>query len=105
MRPVQAKVEAIRAFPLPTSRKELRRFLGMAGYYRGFCSNLSAVASPLTDLLSPSTQFLWTDSCQHAFEQIKALLTHAPVLLAPNFDNPFLLAIDASDTGAGAVLL
>lgn len=53
VKPVNSKVEAIRSFPAPGSRRELRRFLGMAGYYRCFCNNVSAVAAPLTDLLSP----------------------------------------------------
>lgn len=91
--PVQSKVEAITLFPLPSSRRELRRFLGMAGYYRGFCHNFSAVAAPLTDLLSPKTKYAWTDSCQRAFQQVKALLTHAPVQAAPNFDVPFILLL------------
>ena len=57
----------------------------MAGYYRGFRKNLSAVAAPLTDLLSPKASFVWSDDCWHAFQQIKALLTKAPVLAVPNF--------------------
>lgn len=53
VKPVQAKIEAIASFPVPFTRRELQRFLGMAGYYRSFCKNFSAVAAPLTDLLSP----------------------------------------------------
>lgn len=105
VRAVHSKVEAISSFPAPTSRRELRRFLGMAGYYRSFCKNFSAVAAPLTDLLSPKSRFHWSGDCQSAFESIKALLSHAPVLAAPVFDRPFKLAVDASDAGAGAVLL
>lgn len=105
VRPVQAKVESIVAFPVPTTRTELRRYLAMVGYYRGFCNNFSAVASPLTDLLSPKVPFMWSDCCQAAFEKTKSLLLCAPVLAAPSFDRPFKLAVDASDTGVGAVLL
>ncbi len=57
VRPIEAKVSAIAEFPVPTSRKELRRFLGMAGYYRNFCKNFSTVVSPLTSLISPSRAF------------------------------------------------
>ncbi|KAI2665219.1 Retrovirus-related Pol polyprotein from transposon 17.6 [Labeo rohita] len=85
VRPVVAKVEAILQFPTPSNKRELRRFLDMAGYYRGFCRNFSAVVSPLTDHLSSSL--------------------NAPVLSAPNFEKPFKLQVDASATGAGAVLL
>ena len=105
VRPVQSKVEAILDYPPPTTRRELRRFLGMVGYYRSFCKNFSAVASPLTDLLSPKVVFKWTPRSQGAFESVKALLTTAPVLSAPNFNLPFSIAVDASDLGAGAVLM
>lgn len=105
VKPVSCKVEAIVSFPAPRSRRELRRFLGMAGYYRGFCKNFSSVAAPLTDLLSPKVRFVWSDHCQRAFEGLKALMSSAPVLAAPVFSRPFLLSVDASDAGVGAVLL
>lgn len=63
VQPLGAKIEAIVSFPVPTTRRELRRFLGMAGYYRGFCRNFSSVAAPLTDLLSPSVPFVWSEKC------------------------------------------
>ena len=77
----------------------------MAGYYRSFCKNFSAVAAPLTDLMSPKVRCKWSPSCQNSFDGIKALLTNAPVLVVPVFERPFKLAVDASDAGAGAVLL
>ncbi len=93
VRPVESKVEAIINFPVPTTRRELRRFLGMVGYYRNFCVNFSAVASPLTDLLSPKVPFKWTESCQMSFEQIKALLINSPILFAPDFHLRFCLLL------------
>lgn len=105
VRPLLAKITAISEFPVPKTRRELRRFLGMAGYYRCFCRNFSSVAVPLTALLSPSNSFSWTLECQIAFDNIKALLCSEPVLSAPNFDTPFKLEVDASEAGAGAVLL
>ncbi len=57
VKPVHSKVEPIWSYPAPGSRHELRRFLGMAGYYRSFCKNFSAVVALLTDLLSPKTRF------------------------------------------------
>lgn len=105
VRPVAAKVSAIAEFPIPTTRRELYRFLGMAGYYRSFCQNFSSVVHPLTSLLSPSKQFVWSVECQHAFESVKALLCSAPVLAAPDFALPFKLEVDASAVVAGAVLL
>ncbi len=54
VRPVMAKISSINEFPVPKTQRELRRFLGMAGYYRCFCRNFSSVATPLTSLLSPA---------------------------------------------------
>ncbi|XP_067261173.1 uncharacterized protein [Chanodichthys erythropterus] len=105
VRPIEAKVAAIAEFPVPTTRKELRRFLGMAGYYRNFCKNFSTVASPLTSLLSPSRTFIWSNDCQNAFDNIKVLLCSTPVLTAPDVGKDFKLEIDASSVGAGAVLV
>lgn len=105
VRALDDKVKAIADFPVPTTRRELRRFIGMAGYYRSFCRNFSSVIAPLTSLLSTERQFKWSPECQHAFQSAKALLTSAPVLAAPDFSLPFKLEVDASAMGAGAVLL
>ncbi|KAI5085363.1 hypothetical protein C0J45_23147, partial [Silurus meridionalis] len=105
VRPVDAKVTAILNFPAPSTRRELRRFLGMAGYYRSFCKNFSTVVASLTSLLSASKPFVWTTDCQHAFDSVKAMLCNSPVLADPDFSKPFKLEVDASVIGAGAVLL
>lgn len=103
--PVEAKVLAILDFPVPINKRELRRFLGMVGYYRGFCENFATVVSPLTNLLSPFKKFLWSAECANAFAAAKDIMCNAPVLAAPDFTLPFQLQIDASATGVGAVLL
>lgn len=105
VRPVDAKVSAINEFPAPTTKKELMRFLGLVGYYRCFCRNFSTVVTPLTDLLKAKSKFVWSESCQEAFCNVKALLCSAPVLLAPRCDQPFTLHVDASHVGSGAILL
>lgn len=84
VRPVAVKVAAICDFPPPMDRKQLRRFLGMVGYYRSFCRNFATVVSPLTNLLSPKVRFEWSDACQYAFENVKSLLISSPVLAAPD---------------------
>lgn len=63
------------------------------------------MVQPLTSLLSPKVEFVWTSECQHAFDSVKALLTHTPVLAAPDFTKLFKLKVDTSEVGAGAVLL
>ena len=105
VRPKQANVEAILAFPTPRTRKEVMKFLGMAGYYRRFCKNFATVATPLTNLTSPAQPFKWTTSCQTSFNNIKAFLVSEPVLKTPDYQSPFHLQIDASGVGVGAVLL
>lgn len=77
----------------------------MAGYYRNFCKNFSDVVKPLTDNLRKDVPFSWNSKCEFAFECLKNLLCNAPVLVAPDFTRPFKLEVDASGTGAGAVLL
>lgn len=103
--PVQAKVLAVSEYPRPATKKELQRFLGLVGYYRSFCKNFSTVVFPLTELLKEKVNFVWSSECQNAFENVKALLCCSPVLAAPCFDRPFILHVDASQVGAGAVLL
>ena len=102
---VETKVEAISNFHVPIGKRQLMRFLGMAGYYRKFYNNFSVIAEPLTNLLGKRVKYVWTDACQKSFEKLKAILKSAPVLLAPSFDKEFKLAVDASDVDAGSVLL
>ena len=103
--PLDAKIQTIVKYPIPTSRKELARFLGMAGYYRNFCLNFSEIAAPLTNLLSKKVKFVWTDDCQLAFDKVKLLLQKSPVLKSPDYEKPFKLIIDSSDVGTGSVLV
>ena len=102
--PVMAKVEPITRFLAPQTKREVMRFLGMAGYYRKFCQNFSIVTIPLTNLLRKRRPFIWTSACQEAFERVKAILSSSPVLTAPDFDKQFKLYVDKSDVGTGAVL-
>jgi hypothetical protein len=104
VKPIEAKVQAINEFPAPTNKKELMRFLGMAGYYRKYCQNFSVIAYPMTNLLKKNSKFEWSNSCQEAFDKIKAILVSSPVLSTPDFDKQFNLTVDASDVGCGAVL-
>ena len=103
--PRLAKVQAIFDFPVPINKKQVMRFLGMAGYYRKFVENFSTIVCPLTNLLSKNIKFEWTNNCNSSFNHLKSILICEPVLIAPDFSKPFKLAVDASDVGAGAVLL
>ena len=105
VKPVNVKVSAISEYPKPECKRQLLRFLGMVGYYRKFCPNFSTISEPLTCLLKKNVPFVWTESCQTAFEKLKVILESSPVLSAPDFSAQFKLATDASDVAAGAVLL
>lgn len=104
IQPVRAKVMAIDCFPPPTSKRELMRFLGMVGYYRNFCANFSSVVAPLTDLLKAKVKF-GLQPATKAFDNVKLLLSTAPILAAPLLDRPFQIQVDARQLGAGAILL
>ncbi len=102
VRPQIVKTAAIAACPSPKTKKEVRHFLGLAGYYRRFISNYSELTSPLTDLTKREAPdpVQWKELCQHALTKVKTALCGGPHLHSPNFDLPFLLQSDASD-GAG----
>jgi len=99
------KISAISTWPTPTSVKELRSFLGLAGYYRKFVHHFGVISRPLFDLLKKHTLFVWTTAHDEAFQSLKSALCQAPVLALPDFAKPFAIETYASDLGVGAVLL
>lgn len=98
------KVEAIISIPTPKNVSEVRRFVGMAGWYRRFIPNFSSVLTPLTTLTKKDTPFVWSADCEQAFSFLKQQLVSAPILACPDFSLPFTIQADASDFGLGAVL-
>ena len=99
-----SKVSAVTSWPIPDSRKHLQRFLGFANFYRRFIRNYSTVAAPLTALTSTKVPFHWTPAADKAFQTLKARFTSAPILQVPDPDRQFVVEVDASDVGVGAVL-
>lgn len=99
------KVTAVVNWPTPSNVKELRSFLGLAGYYRKFVQHFGIISKPLTLLLKKNTRFLWTQEQDIAFHCLKTKLSQAPVLALPDFSKPFVLETDACDQGIGAVLM
>lgn len=97
-------VDAVNQFLSPKDVHGVRRFLGMASYYRRFIRHFAKLAEPLHHLTGKDVPFQWTPACQEAFDALKAKLTVAPVLAYPAFDQDFVLETDASIHGLGAVL-
>ena len=83
--------------------KQLKWFLGLAGYYRKFIKDFGTIARPLTQLLRKDC-FRWTELATTAFKQLKYVLSTAPVLQLPNSNKPFIVECDASSMVFGAVL-
>jgi hypothetical protein len=102
--PDPSKITTVENAQTPTSAQDIRRFLGLAGYYRRFIKDFASIASPLSDLTRKSAAFVWTTDCAAAFDKLKTALTTAPVLVMPNFKAPFILHTDASNVAIGAVL-
>lgn len=101
------KVEAIINFPTPLNRKELKRFLGTATWYRRFVPNFSTVAGPLNKLTANGKKappFQWSPEADAAFNALKECLISSPVLSCPDYTKPFEVHTDASNFGVGAML-
>ena len=105
--PVQDKLEAVRQWPRPSTRTQLKGFLGLAGYYCDFVHGFSEIAEPLTTLSrdDQDVEADWDDRCTRAFDRLKMALTSSPVLRLANPDAPYQLFVDASLVAVGAVLM
>ncbi|GJY49945.1 reverse transcriptase domain-containing protein [Tanacetum coccineum] len=100
----KAKVDVISKLPHPTTVKGIRSFLGHVGFYQRFIKDFSKISRPMTHLLEKNTPFIFSEDCILAFQTLKKKLTEAPILIAPNWDQPFEIMCDASDYAIGAVL-
>ena len=105
--PQPDKIDKILTAPAQKTKKEVRAFLGLAGYYRTFVPNFSIVTAPLSDLTrkGPPRVVKWGAKVQEAFDKLKSLVSQEPILKMPDFARTFYLQTDASADGAGAVLL
>ncbi|KAI5317312.1 hypothetical protein L3X38_037019 [Prunus dulcis] len=100
----KAKIDLIASMPSPTSVKEVRFFLGHAGFYRRFIKDFSKIASLMCNLLAKDMDFVFDQDYENAFNALKKMLTTAPIIIPPDWSLPFELMCDASDYAVGAVL-
>ncbi|KAK3536205.1 hypothetical protein QTP86_000182 [Hemibagrus guttatus] len=99
------KVEAIKSWPQPSTVKDLQHFLGFANFYHQFISGYSDLTAPLTSLLCKKPKNLsWTSGAIEAFQKLKAAFCMTPTLVHADPTRPFIVEVDASTLGMGAVL-
>ena len=103
-KPDPEKIKPIVEYLVPKNLRQLRRFLGMASWYRKFLSNFATIAEPLTELTKKDRKYEWSTAQEEAFQKLKALIASAPILHRPVSNAQFVVQTDVSDTGIGAVL-
>jgi hypothetical protein len=100
-----SKVKDVLYWKPPMSVTQVRSFLELTGYYRRFILNFSKILKPITELLKKGNKYVWSDTCDEAFENLKKLLTTSPVLAQSEITKLFDIYCDASVTGLGGVLM
>jgi transposase InsO family protein len=104
VKPSPRKIEAVKQFPMPKTVREVRRFLGLTGYYRRFINHFSIIAKPLSDLTKKSIPFHWSHDQQTAFETLRDAIIQTPVIAMFDPDKQCSIFTDASKIGIGAIL-
>lgn len=102
--PDSSKYESIVNYPKPNSKDAVKRFVAFCNYYRKFIPNFATIAQPLNALTKKKAVFEWSSLCDEAFKSLKNLLVNPPILQYPDFGKPFIITVDASKNGIGAVL-
>ena len=100
----EEKVKAVEEFPPPTSKKQVRSFLGLCGWYRRLIPHFADLTAPLTMLLKKKQRWQWGKAQDRAFQKLKKALVTYPIVHCPDYDYPFFVATDASDVGIGGYL-
>ena len=88
----------------PTNRNQLASFLGAAGYYMMFVSNFALIARPLRGLMKKDAEWMWTQECSNAFEELRSKIASPPVLAHFSAEAPTFVSSDASAEAIGAML-
>jgi hypothetical protein len=99
------KIKAIMDWPTPRNVSEVRSFMGLAGYYRRFIKGFSKISHPITSLQRKGVKFVWSTNCEVSFQELKYLLTNAPILKIADPEKDFLVCTDACKEGLGGFLM
>ena len=107
IKPEGSKMQKILDAPRPETKKQVRSFLGLVGYYRKFVPRFSEIAAPLTELTKEgsSRRMVWTERFEEAFNSLKEKFCTTLVCALPREQGKFVLRTDASDIGLGAILM
>ena len=98
------KVQGVLKWPTPQCVRDVRKFLGLANYYRQFVKDFAKVALPMNKLTRKDERWKWGEKQQRAFKQLKGVFTTRPVLARPDLDKEFRVEADASNFATGGVL-
>jgi hypothetical protein len=107
IKPEEVKILAIKDYATPTTKTEVRVFIGLCNYYRKYIKMSAEFASPITNLTKGRARkgkLEWSEEANTAFEKLKKVLCARPVLMAPDFVSEFIIKTDASENGIGIVL-
>ena len=104
-RPSDENIHKIKLYPKPNCMKEVRRFLGMANYYREFISKFAEVTEPIQELLRSNTPFVWTEDREKSFTEIKQKLSDNCILNFLDWNRDFIIELDASKVAACGILM
>jgi len=98
------KVDGVLSWPEPKNVKDIRKFLGLANYYRRFIKDFAQIARPMNMLTRKDVKWQWGGEQQKAFDELKEIFTTRPVLVAPDLDKEFRVEADTSNYAMGGVL-
>ena len=104
IKPLKRNVDKILNYPVPTTRHELERFIGLASYYRKFIQNFAKKTYHLSRMKSKNIDFEFSEQCKLEFENVKKLIGSYPIMAHPDMSKPFILHTDACNEGLGATL-
>ena len=104
LQPDESKIEAVKKYPVPRCRRDVKAYLGLVGFYRRFISNFTEISLPLVELTKLKIPFKWSETANESFENLKKRLLCPPILRHPNLEKDFIIFSDASNFSIGCTL-